>query len=260
MGFLFRACRAVLATLLLSLVLAAPGSAGGERVTLAVASNFKTVVDALAPAFEEASGHKVLVSFGSSGKLFTQISQGAPFDLLLSADELRPELLVEQGLALPDSRFTYAIGKLALWSALSRYDEDDVLLDALKDGDFRRLAIANPKLAPYGLAAEQSLTALGLWDGVKGRIVMGQNIGQTFAMVATGNAELGLVALSFLLQPEMEGEGRYWEVPGDLHDPIRQDAVLLRRAEDNRAARAFLAYLQSDDARAIIRSFGYRTD
>lgn len=260
MSFLTPGCRLFLAAFLLILSLAAPGSARSETVTLAVASNFKAALDALAPAFEAESGHKVLVSFGSTGKLFTQITQGAPFAVFLSADALRPALLVEAGLAVPESRFTYAIGKLALWSASSSYDTADALIEALRQDDFRRLAIANPKLAPYGLAAEQSLSALGLSEAVSGRIVMGQNIGQTFAMVATGNADLGLIALSFLLQREVENAGRYWEVPEALHEPIRQDAVLLNRARDNPAASDFMAFLGSEQARSMIRSLGYRTD
>ncbi len=229
-------------------------------MTVAVAANFKTVMDQLEPLFEEASGHDLRVSSGSTGKLYAQIMQGAPFDLLLAADELRPALLVEEGLAKDEHRFTYAIGRLALWTALSRYDEDDLLIEALGRGDFRRLAIANPELAPYGLAAEEALTALKLWGQFQDRIVRGQNIGQTFAMVATGNAELGFVALASLMEPDYREQGRAWEVPQELHEPIRQDAVLLRSAEDNEAALAFLAFLMSEEARKIIRSYGYRTD
>ncbi len=260
MGFLARGGRSVLASLLLIVALAAPDSARGESVTLAVASNFKAAMDVLAPAFSAETGYDVRVSYGSTGKLFAQITQGAPFAVFLAADVNRPALLVEEGLAVPGSRFTYAIGKLALWSSSNNYQDAEALVEALDGGDFRRLAIANPDLAPYGLAAEQSLIALGLWDGVKGRIVMGQNIGQTFAMVATGNAELGLIAQSYLLQPDGVSEGRSWEVPEDLYGAIRQDAVLLKRAEDDLAAQAFLRFLQSETARDIIASLGYRTD
>ncbi len=252
--------RRCVALVLLAFALFGFGTARAETLTIAVAANFKAPIDALKPAFERASGHELRVASGSTGKLYAQIEQGAPFALLLAADQERPALLVEEGLALPESRFTYAIGKLALWSPQARYDQDTVLLEALQRLDFRRLAIANPALAPYGLAAEQSLAALDLLEALEGRIVMGQNIGQTYALVATENAELGFVALSSLRQDEGEAPRHVWEVPETLHQPIRQDAVLLTAAKDDEAAKDFLAFMQSAEARGIIESFGYRTD
>lgn len=193
---------------------------------------------------------------GSSGKLYAQIANGAPFDVFLSADQERPGRLEKEGLAVAGSRFTYATGRLTLWSAEpGRVGRDGAA--TLRRGEFRRLAIANPALAPYGAAAKQALEKLGLWDRFKDRIVMGETIGQAHAMVASGNAELGFVALSSVLSPRTETKGSRWDVPGDLHAPIRQDAVLLSRAAGNPAARGFLAFLRSEKARGLIESFGY---
>lgn len=225
----------------------------------AVATNFAEVMDALGPRFEAATGHRLRVSSGSTGKLYAQVRNGAPFDLFLAADQRRPELLETAGHAVSGSRFTYAIGRLTLWSA----DKDRIGADGaavLRRDDFRHLAIANPKLAPYGLAAQQALTALDLWKPLQDRIVQGENIGQAFSLVATGNAELGFVALSAVLSPRHKVTGSRWDVPVDLYEPIRQDAVLLSRGADNIAARAFLGFIQSAEARGIVARFGYGAD
>ena len=223
---------------------------------VAVAANFLDAAEALEPGFEASTGHDVAFAAGSTGKLYAQILSGAPYDVFLSADAARPADLAAQGLAEPDSVFTYATGRLALWSAdAARIGPDGAA--TLARGDFRTLAIANPELAPYGLAARETLAALGLWDAVAPKIVMGQNIGQTFALVATGNADLGFVALAALRSPATDAAESGWIVPETLHGPIRQDAALIRRGIGNPAAAAFLDYLQSDEARAVIAHFGY---
>lgn len=232
------------------------GPASAEVALVAVAANFAEVMERLEADFEAGSVHAITVTSGSTGKLYAQIRNGAPFDVLLAADQARPERLEAEGLAVRGSRFTYARGRLALWSA----DPDLVGSDGaatLRAGAFRRLAIANPDLAPYGAAARDSLQALGVWESVRERIVMGENVGQAHAMVATGNAELGLVAASYVASPRNRVAGSLWMVPESLHAPIRQDAVLLSRAEDNSAARDLLAYLRREDVRAVIREFGY---
>lgn len=234
------------------LIMALPARAGEALV--AVAANFTEVAEALAPGFQAETGHVLTLTTGSTGKLYAQITAGAPYDALLAADQARPELLESEGRGVSGSRFTYASGRLVLWSADAariRASVRETLEGA--PGDF--LAIANPDLAPYGMAARQVLTALELWDGMQDRIVMGQNIGQAFSMTATGNAPLGLVAKSQALSPRMAGVGGYLDVPADLHDPIRQDAILLDA--DNAAAIAFLSYLRSAQAKQVISDFGY---
>ncbi len=234
-------------------VLEVSGEAAAEaarELTVAVAANAAGAVHALASDFEQESGHRVTVTVGSTGKLYAQILHGAPFDLFLAADQERPRLLVEQGLAVEDSRRTYAIGRLVLWSPDSTVA---IHADTLRDGSFRRLAIANPELAPYGAAARDALRDLGLWEVLRSKIVMGENVGQSYAMVASGNAEFGFVALSSVLG----GPGSHWEVPRRMIEPIRQDAVLLKRAEANPAARAFHGFLESPKARWILESSGF---
>ena len=231
----------------------------GDEALLAVAANFAEVIELLEGEFERETGHNVTVSVASTGTLYAQIKNGAPFDILLAADQERPRLLEAEGLAVPGSRFTYAIGRLTLWSPEPRRIAANGA-ETLKLGDFRKLAIANPDLAPYGLAARETVEALELDETLEDRIVMGENIGQAHAMVATGNADLGFVALSYVLSPRNESKGSRWDVPQELYTPIRQDAVLLTRAADNGAARDFLAWLQGEDARARIREFGYAVE
>jgi molybdate transport system substrate-binding protein len=233
------------------------GAAQAEEAIVAIAANFAEPMERLQAMFEEESGHTLTLVIGSTGKLYAQITNGAPFDVLLAADQERPARLVEEDQAVADSRFTYAVGRLALWSA------DPGLIGGgrgeavLGGGDFGHLAIANPELAPYGKAAQQTLEALGLWDELSPKIVQGENIGQTFQMVATGNAELGFVALSYVLSERNATPGSRWDVPVELHQPIRQDAVLLAHGADNPAAAGFLDFLRSPEAQAVIERFGY---
>jgi len=239
-----------------ALLLAASGASAGE-VTVAVAANAAEAVEALAADFEQRTGHRVTVTVGSTGKLYAQILHGAPFDVFLAADQERPRLLVEQGLAVEDSQRTYAIGRLVLWSSDPTLEAS---AETLRAGSFRRLAIANPELAPYGVAARDTLRELGLWKSLRGRITFGENVGQAFAMVASGNAELGFIALSSVLSPRNVRAGSFWEVPADLHAPVRQDAVLLERGQDNAAARDFHLFLGSPGAREVVESFGFVVD
>ncbi len=242
--------------LLLAAAIAGAVPARAAEALVAVASNFAEAAERLQAGFEAESGHKLIVTTGATGKLYAQIVAGAPFDVMLSADQARAVRLGDEGFAVADARFTYAIGRLTLWSPdPARTPADGRAL--LAAGDFRNIAIANPDLAPYGAAAREALQAMGLWETLRDRIVMGENIGQTFAMVATRNADLGLVALSYVLSPRNAETGSRWDVPQDLYAPIRQDAALMTRAADNPAARGFLAYLRSDAARAMIEAAGY---
>lgn len=226
---------------------------------VAVAANFAEVMAALAPAFAEVSGHTLVTSSGSTGKLYAQVRNGAPFDVLLAADQARPARLEAEGDGIAGTRFTYALGQLVLWSA------DDALLAGaapavIASPAVRHLAIANPALAPYGAAARQALARLGLGAAVAGRLVTAQNVGEVYALVASGAAEAGFVARSALDGPGRSPSGSRWSVPAELHEPIRQDAVLLRHGAGNAAARAFLDYLRSAPARVLIRRYGYRTE
>ncbi len=233
---------------------ATPDVLWADEALIAVATNFVEVMERLEAEFERNSGHELTLVAGSTGKLYAQIVNGAPFDVYLAADQERPRLLQEAGLAVVNSRFTYAVGRLVLWSAAP----DRVTgATTLRQGGFRKLAIANPALAPYGAAARQTLEALGLYDELQERLVVGENVGQAFAMIATRNAELGFVALSYVVSPRNELRGSHWEVPQAYYGPIRQDAVLITRAADNAAAVALLGWLQADEAHTIIESFGY---
>lgn len=225
--------------------------AGAEEVRIAVAANFTEAAKEIATLFERKSGHRPLFSFGSTGQLYAQIAQGAPFDVFLAADQARPEKATAEGLAVPGSRFTYARGRLVLYSREAGRVEGQ---RSLLGGGFDKLAIANPETAPYGAAAIEAMKALGSYDKLAPKLVRGNNIAQTFQFVATGNAELGFVALS---QLAVDRGGSRWLVPAGLHAPIAQDAVLLERGKDNEAARAFLAYLKSEPARAVLARHGY---
>jgi len=230
------------------------GRLAADELVIAAATNFSGAARAIAARFEEQTGHRALLVFGSSGKLYAQIRNGAPFDVFFSADATRPELLERQGMAVPGSRMTYAEGRLVLWSARENYV--DPRGRVLHSGDFRFVAMANPKLAPYGRAAEQVLHGLRLWDTLQGRIVRGENIGQAFQFVMSGNAALGFVARSQLGNPDVSIGGSLWEVPHSLYDPIEQQLVLLK---DNAATRALLSYIKSDEVRELIRRYGYET-
>lgn len=238
------------AALALALLVATPARAGETLV--AVAANFTAVAQEIGAAFAETTGHEAVFSFGSTGKLYAQIAHGAPFQVFLAADAARPEKAEAEGLGVPGTRFTYALGRIVLFSA------DRTLVDlggaVLSSGDFDRLAIANPQTAPYGAAAIEAMTALGVLDALEPNIVQGDSITQTFQFVMTGNAELGFVALS---QVAGHDQGSRWTIPGDLHTPIRQDAILLRPGEDSVAARAFLDFLRGPEAAAIMTRYGY---
>ncbi|WP_341678915.1 molybdate ABC transporter substrate-binding protein [Niveibacterium sp. SC-1] len=231
------------------------GAAHAEEFKLAVAANFAATVERLAAAFKQESGHQAVISTGATGKFYTQIVNGAPFDILLSADAHTPLKLEEGGLGVKGSRFTYAVGKLALWSAKPGLVDDKG--EVLRKGEFQHLAIANPATAPYGAAAVEALKALGLYDTLLPKLVQGESIAQAHQFVASGNAELGFVALSQVFKDGAPVGGSLWRVSDKLYGEIRQDAVLLEVGKDNAAARAFLAYLKSDKATALIKSFGY---
>ncbi|MDH0495409.1 molybdate ABC transporter substrate-binding protein [Comamonas aquatica] len=246
-----------LPTLRRSLILTAllAGAAHADTVSVAVAANFTTPMQKIAAEFAKDTGHKAELSFGATGKFYAQISNGAPFGILLAADDTTPAKIASEGKGVADSRFTYAVGKLVLWSKQDGYV--DAQGAVLKTGKFQHVAIANPKLAPYGLAAEQTLTQLGLLEQIKPKFVQGENIGQTYQFAATGNAELGFVALSQVMEDGKIKSGSAWLVPSSMHEPIRQDAIVLNTAKDNAAAKALMDYLRGDKARAIITSYGY---
>jgi molybdate transport system substrate-binding protein len=237
------------------LLAAAMHSACAGEVNAAVAANFTEPVKQIVELFQKESGHTVKLSFGSSGKFYAQIKEGAPFDVFLSADEKNPKLLEQEGLTVANSRFVYAFGKLVLWSAQPDYVDDKGAV--LSKDSYKKLAYADPKLAPYGLAAKEALEGLGLWNNVQSKLVTGESIVQTYQFAATGNAELAFIALSQITKDGKVTEGSWWLVPSNLYNPIRQSAVLLSGAKDQVAAKAFLAFLKSEKAVAIIRSFGY---
>jgi molybdate transport system substrate-binding protein len=231
------------------------GQAQAGEVTVASAANFTAPLKAIIAEFEKDTGHKVTPSFGATGALYAQINNGAPFEVFFSADDTTPIKLEKAGGIVPGSRFTYAIGTLVLWSAKEGYLEGKEAV--LKKGDFQKLAIANPKTAPYGAAAIEALTRLGLLDTLRPKFVQGENITQTHQFIATGNAELGFVALSQVYKEGKITGGSAWIVPANLHEAIRQDAVILVKGADNPAAKALVDYLKGPKAAAIIKSYGY---
>jgi molybdate transport system substrate-binding protein len=241
--------------LLTPFLLAPSAGAFAAEVQVAVAANFTAPMQKIAADFERDSGHKALLAFGSTGKFYAQIRNGAPFEVFFAADDETPARLEKEGFAVAGSRFTYAIGQLALWSAQPGYVDDKGAV--LKQGAFAHLAIANPKLAPYGAAAAETLNRLGLLAALQPKFVQGENIAQTFQFVSTGNAELGFVALSQVSEGGKLKSGSAWVVPSALHAAIRQDAAILVRGKDNPAARALMKYMKEDKARAIIRAYGY---
>lgn len=221
---------------------------------MAVASNFRTTAELLAADFTAQSGHAVRISSGSTGKLHAQLQHGAPFDVLLAADADSPRLLEESGLGVAGSRFTYAIGVLVLWSAAD--GAGDCRCDLERPGDFR-LAIANPATAPYGRAAREFLSQAGLWERIAAKLVYGENVAQALHFAVSGNARYALIAKSQAIDPRLPPASCQWQVPGDSHAPLVQQAILLARAADNVAAQDFLHYLQGDAARATIERSGY---
>lgn len=239
----------------LALALAAPLAAQAETVNVAVAANFTAPARVLAAIFQKTTGHEAKLSFGPTGGFYTQIKNGAPFDVLLAADNERPARLEQEGDGVPGTRFTYATGQLVLWSAKEGFVDGQG--QVLKGGQFNKLSIANPKLAPYGAAAMQTLDKLGLTAQVQPKLVTGESIGQAYNFVATGNADLGFVALAQVQEAGKLKGGSAWVVPASMHEPIVQDAVLLKRAADNPAAKAWLALLRSPKAKELIRGYGY---
>ena len=234
----------------------APSAAqSGQRdLLVATASNFTAPMQRIATRFEELTGQSITVVPGSTGKHYAQVVNGAPFDVLLAADTLRPALLEQNGYTIAGSRFTYAVGKLVLWTP---QPETSVIDDqVLRQGAFRHLAIAHPTLAPYGAAARQVLEALGLWSRYEQRLVRGENVSHAFNFVRSGNAELGFVALSQVVDPEHPVGGSYWIVPQTLYAPIEQQAVLIR---DSEVARRFMSFVRSDEGLTIINAHGYET-
>jgi molybdate transport system substrate-binding protein len=244
----------LLASLAVFAALGATGARAGE-VAVAVAANFAGPLAVIAEGFSAASGHTLKATAGSTGRFFSQIVAGAPFEVLLAADDETPKKLIAEGHALAGSNFTYAIGVLALWSAQPGFVDDQGAV--LGSGKFAKLAIANPKLAPYGRAAIEVIKARGLNDALAPKLVTAESIAQAYQFVATGNADLGFVALSQVAVPGKPVTGSTWRVPAHLHGEIRQDAVLLKRGEKNPAAAALLSYLKSAPARAVIRAYGY---
>lgn len=246
--------RLPITALLTAASLLASAQAFAASINVAVAANFTEPAKEIAAAFKARTGHDAVLSFGASGQFYTQIKENAPFGIMLSADEARPKKLVDEGFGVAASRFTYAIGKLVLWSKDPNVVKGE---ETLKRGAFNKLSIANPATAPYGTAAVETLKSLKLYGTLEPKIVKGNSIGQAFQFVDTANAELGFVALSQLMP---NAGGSRWMVPQNLYTEIRQDAVLLRPAEHNEAATAFLSFLRSPEARAVIEKFGYALD
>lgn len=241
-------------TLLLAGVV--PLAAQADEVTVAVAANFAGPMAKLAEGFRAGSGHTLKLTSGATGKFYSQIVAGAPFDVLLAADDETPRRLVNEGHAVAGTQFTYAVGQLVLWSAQPGVvDEQGAVLKSTR---YKHLAVANPKLAPYGKAAQETLASLGLGDAVASRVVTAESIAQAYQFVASGNAEIGFVALSQVMVPGKPVQGSHWRVPPSLHGEIRQDAVLLKRAQQSAAAQALLAYLRGAEAKALIQGHGYR--
>lgn len=226
-----------------------------DEVRVAVAANFTAPMQRIAPDFEAASGHHLVLSYGSTGKFYAQIRNGAPFDVLLSADETTPAKLIAENQAIRQTDFTYAIGKLVLWSP--KPDKVDKSGKILIDGSFRHLALANPKLAPYGAASVQAMQSLGVYEKLKDKFVLGENLPQVYQFVASGNAELGFIALSQIYQDGRYGSGSYWLLPDDLYSAVKQNAVVLAQGKDKPAVDAFMRNLKSKPAKAIIQSYGY---
>ena len=237
------------------LALMAGAAAQANDVQVAVAANFTAPMQKIAAEFAKDTGHKAVLAFGATGKFYAQIVNGAPFEVLLAADDATPARLETEHRTVPGTRFTYAIGKLALWSAKEGVVDNQG--QVLKTGDYAHLAIANPKTAPYGAAAIETLAKLNLLDRVQGKLVQGENIAQAYQFVSTGNAPLGFVALAQVYRDGRFTSGSGWIVPAILHAPIRQDAVILAKGSANPAAQALEAYLKSDKVRGLIRSYGY---
>jgi molybdate transport system substrate-binding protein len=225
-----------------------------DDISVAVAANFTLPIQKIAPEFEKDTGHKIVASFGSTGAFYSQIKNGAPFEMLLAADDETPAKLIKENTAVAGSQFTYAIGKLVLWSA--RPGVVDGAGEVLKKGRFDHIALVNPKLAPYGAAGVETMKALGVYDALQPKIVTANTVTQTYQFIGSGNALLGFVALSQVLK-DGRIEGSSWLVSANLYQPIRQDAVILEQGQGKPAAEALVKYLKGEKAKAIIKSFGY---
>lgn len=243
----------LISTLLVALV-ATVSNAQADEISVAVAANFTAPMKQIAEVFEKETGHKIQAAFGATGKFYAQIKNGAPFDVLLAADDETPTKLVKENVAVAGSQFTYAMGKLVLWSAKPAIV--DQAGEVLKKGGFDHIAFANPKLAPYGAAAVETLKSMGVYDTLQPKVVTGESIAQTYQFVSSGNALLGFVALSQVLK-DGKIEGSAWVVPAKLYSPIRQDAVILEKGKGKPAAEALMKFLKADKAKAIIQSYGY---
>ena len=223
---------------------------------MAVASNFSAPMQKIAQAFEQETGHKAILSFGSTGNFYAQIKNGAPFEVLLAADDETPRKIEKEGLGLAASRFTYAVGTLVLWSRQPGLVDDKGSI--LQSGRFERIALANPKLAPYGAAAIETLNRMGVLPTVQPKVVQGDNMSQAYQFVATGNAQLGFLALSQVMTDGKITQGSAWLVPDSLHTPIQQDAILLSKGAANPAATALMNFLRTERAKAVMRAYGYK--
>lgn len=229
-----------------------------EEAMVAVAANFSAPMQQIAASFQKDTGHQLKMSFGATGGIYAQIKNGGPFDVFLSADQITPQKLEAEGLGVASTRFNYATGQLVLWS------KQDGLVDdkgqVLRSKNIQRIALANPKLAPYGVAAWETMTALGLLEELKSKVVQGDNIAQTYQFVSTQNAQVGFVALSQVFAHGQLTSGSAWIVPPHLYKPIRQDVILLKNGKDNSAAKALLMYLKGEKAKAVMKSYGYITE
>lgn len=242
--------------LLPAIILIAAVNATAAEIRVAVAANFADCLEALAPDFADSTGHQLILSRGSTGKIFAQIKAGAPFDVFLAADSRRPAQLESEGLIMPGTRFTYAEGRLVLWVPLARPEENRAPVDLLRSPDFQHLAIANPRLAPYGLAAKQVLQNLDLWENIQPRLVTGQSIGQAWQFVASGNAEVGLLAYAQIVATQPL-RGQWWKIDPPLHEPILQQAVALKNTPHPEAVVQLLNFLKGPEAHMIMIRFGY---
>jgi molybdate transport system substrate-binding protein len=230
-------------------------TAHGAVVQVAVAANFTKPMEKISADFEQATGHKVVIAFGTVGKFYSQIQNGAPFEVFVSADEDTPKRLESEGLTVAGSRFTYAIGKLVLFSVKQGFIDGNG--EVLKQGDFRHITIANPKVAVYGAAAVEVMNKMEVYSALEHKIVTGENITQAYQFVATGNADLGFVALSQIYKDGEYNSGSHWIVPENLYPQLKQDAILLKKGNANQAAKEFLQYLKSEPAKSVISGYGY---
>lgn len=243
--------------LCLALLVCQPTVGAAGEATVATAANFAVAAERIAQKFQLDTGHVITLVRSSTGKLTSQVMFGAPFDVLLAADQARPKRLVDDGHGVAGSQFTYATGRLALWSRDAAKLDGLTVSAVLKAGQFSRLSIANPDVAPYGAAAWQSLEALGVADKIKDKLIYGENIQQAYAFAASGNTDMAVVALSFMLGAQVADQGAFGEIPSNLHSPILQDAVLLKHGKDNEAALAFLAFMKSPSSQRIMKELGY---